>query len=274
MIRCPKCGTPIEPNAETHNLCQKCYASSTRSTEEKRRVVYCGSCGKIRVEGKWVPNSSISEFLESILSQKNIISKTKEKVVFEDIQKGRKVLTQMRLERVLCNNCLTQKTDSYLFEVKVRVEGRSMSKRETIYLMESIRKTCEESAHQDFVYRFSENKDGVDVLVSSKKVAEEIVLNIRKQFAGKLIQSYRLISEKHDGTRIFKTTFSYRILSPSVGSVYLFDNQLYQVVDIGGNEVTLSAIKSKHKITLKRHELINLYVANRIKVLSQSAPII
>lgn len=274
MIRCPKCGGLTEPNPETHNLCQKCYNSTTTIKEQKRRIVYCGSCGKIKLEGRWIYNSSIEDYINQLATKENIISKTKGKIVYESIDGNKKILTQLQLERSLCPGCLTQKTDSYLFEVKVRVEGRAMQRRETIYLMESIRRTCLESPNQDFVYRFSDSKDGVDVLVSSKKVAEEIVSNIRKHFDGKLIQSYKLISEKHDGTRVFKTTYSYRILSPSIGSIYLIDRQLYEIVHVDNNEVTLLAIKGKGKKTMKRHELLSMYVANKVKVLSQNQPII
>lgn len=274
MIRCPKCGAPTEPNTETRNLCQKCFISTVAVREEKRKIVYCGSCGKIRVRDKWLSNSSISNILDEILAQKNVVSKTKDKIVYESLEGNRKTLTQLYLKRTLCTNCLTQKTDSYLFEVKLRVEGRSMSARETMYFMELIRKTCLEASDQDFVYRFSENKDGVDLLVSSKKVAEQIVAAIRKRFDGKLTQSYKLVGEKHDRRRVFKTTYSYRMLSPSVGSIYRIGNKLYQVTRVGVDDVTLSAIKSDEKMTLKRQELISMYVADRIKVLSQSGSII
>jgi len=212
--------------------------------------------------------------MDGKLRKENIVSRSKNKLLYETNEENKRFFVEFELRKTLCPNCLVKKTDSYLFEVKIRVEGRSMREREVMFLVDSIRKICLQSLDQNFVYRFSENKDGVDVLVSSKKLAEQIVSHIRQQFYGKLVQSYKLVSETHDRIRVFKTTYSYRIISPSVGSVYRVNNQLYQVESVGVDHVVLSAIKIKHKMALKKHELIAMYTANRVEVITQEGSII
>ncbi|MEM0121133.1 MAG: NMD3-related protein [Thermoprotei archaeon] len=274
MIPCPRCGLPIDPNVTRHNLCENCYTETYSNKHKKRNIVFCGVCGKVRIGGKWRPDLSFDQFIQLLQKQGNIVSRAKDRLNYEVVESGEKTVIHYQLKKSLCTNCLIQKSDSYLFEVKVRVEGRAMNQRETMYLVGSIRRTCGENLDQHFVYRFSKNKEGVDVLLSSKKLAEHIVSKLKNEFDGRLTQSFKLISEKHDRTRIFKTTYSYRILSPSVGSVYIINNQLYEVTQVENGEVSLTAIKGTDKVKMAKHELIAMYKTNRIKVLSQNESIV
>jgi NMD protein affecting ribosome stability and mRNA decay len=274
LIPCPKCGSPTDPNAATHNLCKNCSSEPSARERKKRNIVFCGVCGRVRIGGKWQSNLSFDEFIQELQKQGNIVSRAKDRLVYEVIDSNKKTLIQYQLKKSLCMNCLIQKNDSYLFEVKIRVEGRAMNPREAMYLIDSIRRTCLESLDQDFVYRFSKNKEGVDVLISSKKLAEQIVGGLKQKFDGRLTQSFKLVSEKHDRTRVFKTTYSYRILSPSVGSVYRINNHLYEVVRVENGEVFLTAIKGRENMVFTKHELISMYKSNKVEVLTQQGSIL
>ncbi len=271
MILCPKCGLPTEPNVETHNLCQKCYTKTVQVTKEKRKIVYCGVCKSVRAGGKWQIGLSIDDFLKNEFGESMVLSRSKEKIVYEDTENSTYIF--LYLKKSICINCLTQKNDSYLFEVKIRVESRNMVQREILYVKDLIRNLIDKSKGYQ-VYRFSENKEGVDVLTSSKKLAEKIVWELDQQFDGKINQSFKLISETHDGVRIYKTTFSFKIFYPSRESVYRLNDQLYQVIRVEDKKVFLRSIKADKELTIKKYELINMYRANQIKVLSQKEPIV
>ncbi|MCL5788239.1 MAG: NMD3-related protein [Candidatus Marsarchaeota archaeon] len=174
------------------------------------------------------------------------------------------------LIRSTCTNCLIAKNKGYLFELKVRVEGRAMNPRENMYVTEMVESTLNSMEDRNFVHDYSENRDGVDVLLSTRKTVEKLLRRLREEFLGKETKSFKLVGETHDKRRIYKSTFSYRILPLGSGTLLRINSELCTVNNYGRGKLTVST-EAGTKQVFSTSDVFELYKRGRLEVVSQES---
>jgi NMD protein affecting ribosome stability and mRNA decay len=282
LIRCPKCGVWIQPDPKTHNLCVSCYSLSKQSTEPStRKIKYCYICGAVRISGKWVRQGHLVDSIKTFLAIRgndpsfdtgSSPNELKSGNFLKDqvIEKKKGMPTaKMLLDRAICTNCIIQKNKSYLFELKIRFVGRPMNEREIIYVMDLIEQTVFAMNDKNFVYEYSDDKDGVNVLFSTRKGAESVLKRLKNEFWGKEVHSSKLIGESHDRRRIYKTTFSFKILSFAKGTIFLLENNLAEIIEINKKTVTFKYMDASSTNQLTKFQMLELYRKDKIKVVVQ-----
>jgi len=60
------------------------------------------------------------------------------------------------------------------------------------------------------LYRSEEVKGGLDYYIANKSVGKKLAQILKKQFKGKLINSYKMHSVSREGTKLYKMTVSIR----------------------------------------------------------------
>jgi NMD protein affecting ribosome stability and mRNA decay len=206
------------------------------------------------------------------LSPVSLPIKSNRENVFEDYPAEKDevlVKPKILLNKTICTNCLIQKNKSYLFELKIRFGGRPMNEREVIYVTDLIEQTVLTMNDRNFVYEYSDDKNGVDVLFSTRKGAESVLKRLKNEFWGKEVLSSKLIGETHDKRRIYKTTFSFKILSFAKGTIFLLENNLCEVVDTNKKMVTFRYVDTSSTNQLTRFQMLELYRKDKIKMVVQ-----
>ncbi|MEM3856910.1 MAG: NMD3-related protein [Thermoprotei archaeon] len=275
MIRCPRCGNLTEPNRFRRNLCDACFGGVVRSETSTGRVVYCGVCGAVKRLNHWRTDLTVDDIRRQASAGTPTKPITSHPIRPTSSSKfeGSATFNGLELVRSICTNCTIAKTKAYLFEVKIRVEGRAMSTREVMYLTDLVEGLLDSLDDRNFVHDYSETKDGVDVLLSTRKTAERLLKEMRSRFLGRENRSYKLVGETHDKRRIYRTTFSYRILPLTEGALLRIDSQLCSVTKFRGGFLVAADMQGReHKF--RTSDVFQLYKRGKIEVIRQSDPII
>ncbi|PSN84466.1 hypothetical protein B9Q11_02840 [Candidatus Marsarchaeota G2 archaeon ECH_B_SAG-F08] len=279
MIRCPICGSYTQPNLETHNLCQNCYNLRKRSINEEHKLWVCSQCGALRVHGKWDFSLNLENYIEKTLINQNLVTspvlliKTKDRVVYDIITKNASKRLEFQLNKTICPNCLIQKNRSFLYELKIRIEGRNPTQQESLYLSNLVIETLSQ-LNDKFVYELNPNKNGIDVSFSTKRGLDFTLNKLRTIFIAKEIYSSRLVGEAHDRRKIFKTTVSFRIIPFAKGSVIRIKDQLFEIIDIQQKEFILCSLVSHSSTKMSRQSLVELFRKGIARTLIQRGELI
>lgn len=240
----------------------------------------CTSCNSVRIQGVWLFSQLLDDYLAELVAgypagEFGVVQrKGKRKTTIEVLSAGKVVsLFDVYLDYTICPRCLIHKNRSYLYEIKVRVEGRALSRREAAYVSQLIQESLKDQ-DQNLAYEYVANKDGVDLSISSKKGFNTVLSHLRNRFRAKEVSSYKLVGEAHDKRRLFKTTVSYRIILFEKGNVMRLGKSLFEVDLVDKSGVKLRDMKTHATAHVEKRKLAEMIRRGEAETVLQNGQII
>jgi nonsense-mediated mRNA decay protein 3 len=204
---------------KTENLikgyCEECYNKKFKLIEvpEEINITLCGRCNKIKKENKW-EDIEIDEFLRNkikvlgknvkIKFEINDIAKVYAKGFLEGSKKPKEENYEVKLKinKVTCLEC-SRKSGRY-YEVVIQIRGDLTN--DVFDLIDDI------AIRENGFYRIEEVKDGYDLFVSGKSLANKIIGLLSEKYKVKIKKSFKLVTNK-EGKGIYRNTVLVSITS-------------------------------------------------------------
>ena len=174
----------------------------------------------------------------------------------------------------VCPNCIIRKNKSYLFELKVRIEGRVMQPREVMFVSSIAENTLKAERDQNFVYEFVPKREGLDLLFSTRKSMVAVLDRLNNEFAAKETMSSKLVGEKRDRRRIYKSTVSFKIFPFAEGTIFRYGGDLHEVVRVQGHSLSYSSKSNSQISEIPKIKALELYRRGQLEVLVQKGSIL
>ena len=218
MKVCPKCGKTENDAPFIEYFCRDCYLEDNPVVHipDKLEILYCPLCERIYTS-RW-SNFSL-EALRDWLKKKirvdvddasigfSFPEMNEDEVSFLYIAKGNvkgapfelSGKGEIQLKKMLCPRCARESGGYY--EAIVQIRGRNaFSRAEEVAHM-----IAREKGEFNFVSKVVDKKEGVDLYVGSRKVADKVARKIEKRYGVKPVRSYTLVTER-DGKRLYRLT--------------------------------------------------------------------
>lgn len=249
---CPKCGRPTE-----EGLCNNCRAEETEwmICEPRVQCTHCPTCGSLKTGSVWADTylgreSLIEELVMSGVKIHEDVEDYSVDISFYDPSPNR-TMVKVSVEGTLygihveqscnilivwikeqCDRCSRLSGSYYAGTIQVRAEGRKPDDWEKEKAME-IASTIEDSFQSDgdrlsFITKTEENKDGVDIVISSHSIGETISKEIKDRLGGKYTRHPKLIGEKK-GKPVYRITYSVRLPKFRRGDILEINRSYYEV---------------------------------------------
>ncbi len=230
MKVCPRCGAKESDKQFIGQFCVDCYLSDHPEIVRfpKLSVPVCVHCGRIKVAGRWVEPSedAITHFLAKKMKtdlstpRVNIVdlsvfpSQLDVKVRVCGEIEGSQVCVdkdvRIAIKKTQCPVCT--KSHGEYWELKVQIRG---NKDLVEAALDDALKMIDSLAKKDArarILQVKKLKEGVDLLIGSKKIGRDIVKRLRNKFNARVIRTRKLTGEDvHKGKRVYKETFSVRL---------------------------------------------------------------
>lgn len=220
MKVCPKCGRTEKEFPFIGYFCRDCYLEDQNLVHlpDKPEVQRCSLCGRIYV-GRWVGFSlnSIHDWLKKKirvdvkgatlglsfpeLGEKSIRFLYVVKGEVEGTPVEIKGEGKLRWVKTLCPRC-ARESGGY-FEAIIQIRGRDCYARAE----EVARLISREKGENNFISKAVQRREGIDLYVGSKKVADKVARKLEKARGVKPLRSHTLVTEK-DGKRLYRLTIA------------------------------------------------------------------
>lgn len=174
-------------------LCERIYTG--RWTEFSLEVLRDWLRKKIRVDVEGASVAfSFPEVGEDGITFLYIVRGSVEGVQVQVSGKG-----ELRLRKTLCPRCARESGGYY--EAVIQIRGKDAY----AHAEEVARMVAREKGEYNFVSKVVNRKEGIDLYVGSKKVAEKVARKIERRYGIKPVRSYTLVTER-DGKRLYRLT--------------------------------------------------------------------
>lgn len=255
---CPKCGGPSEAG-----LCNTCKAKELSWVTYDKRVqcIHCPTCGSLKQQNTWTDchlerEKLIEEIaLNAIHIHEDVCAIS---IVFRsyDPSPNRTSVTvniQGKLYGVLveedcrililwskeqCDRCSRYSGGYYAGTIQLRADGRKpdeFEKDRALAIAHRHEEEVQEMGERlSFITEVQENKDGVDIIISSHNLGEAISKSITKELGGKITRHPKLAGEK-DGKTIYRMTYLVRLPRYQKGDVFEEKDRYYEIRGIDSN---------------------------------------
>ena len=253
---CPKCGRPTE-----NGFCSRCRVEETEwmICESRVHCTHCPTCGSLKTGSIWADTQLEREDLieelaisgiklhESVFDYRIHIShydpspnRTMAKVSVEGTLYGIHVEQSCNILIVWvkeqCDRCSRLSGNYYSGIIQVRAEGRKpddWEKEKAVEIASSIEETFQNNGDRlSFITKMEENRDGVDIVVSSHSIGESISKEIRNRLGGRDERHPKLIGEKK-GKPVYRITYPVRLPKFRRGDIIEINRSYFEV---RGNE--------------------------------------
>ncbi|MBN1432512.1 MAG: 60S ribosomal export protein NMD3 [Methanomicrobiaceae archaeon] len=231
---CPKCGRPTE-----EGFCGNCRVEETEWMICQPRVqcTHCPTCGSLKTGSMWSDTNLQREDLieEQAMSGVKIHEDVEDYIVSLSHYDPSPNRTMVRVDiagtlygihveqscnilivwiKEQCDRCSRLSGSYYAGIIQVRAEGRKPDEWEKERALE-IAANLEESFQMNgdrlsFITKSEENKDGVDIVISSHSIGESISKEIKDRLGGKYTRHPKLIGEKK-GKPVYRITYLVRL---------------------------------------------------------------
>lgn len=243
---CVRCG---KFSAQIDNLCRECFKETHIKIEapSKYEIKRCPHCSSLKVHGEWI--SEEARLIET-LGRKVKVTYPVDKVIMKGYlsTEGELVFFNVEIEYSVRDvwlkdyikipikfhsECCTVCSRIYgnYFEAIVQIRGakseaeEEMIKRRFYEIMESIKD------RKLFVNREEKVRGGVDIYVSDKHHAKQIVSRLSEEFGATVRESPQLAGRR-DGREIYRVTYSIRLPPYRRGDVIKIDEKFFVIRDI------------------------------------------
>ena len=285
MVRrfCPKCGKSVNELIQTDRglFCKQCVDMSVPIIKIGDRFDFyqCTLCGKVSATGSrdsWIgidqndPRERLREILLRLYVQKyiktanlNVDLKIPENIgqqekipPFEALlfvefpgneNKSAKFSIFVKPHYSVCTNCSRRR--GHYFTATVQIRGNLLSNisvRED--LLDEIQKytnDLEEKNESMFVSKVIQERQGFDLQVSTRFMANLIATYIKKKYGAKLEETKRLMGIGDDGGEIYRHTIAVHLLPYRKNFVVGFEDEPCLVQKINGKTTIFFSLKRK-----------------------------
>lgn len=220
MKVCPKCGRTEKDVPFIGFFCRDCYLEDHDVVRfpERLELPYCVSCERIYT-GRWTEFSldALRHWLEGKVKTSadnaritfSFPEMDEEKIIYRFILRGEIEGTEVEvpgdgeiiLKKTLCPRCARESGGYY--EAVIQIRGSNVYD----HAEEVARMVEREKGEYNFVAKVVERKEGVDLYVGSRKIAEKVAKKIERRYGIKPVRSYTLVTEKN-GKRLYRVTIA------------------------------------------------------------------
>jgi nonsense-mediated mRNA decay protein 3 len=230
---CPKCGSKDKPFFK--GFCVDCYLTDNDLVRIPKRmsVDACPSCLRFRIHGEWLPSTreNTSRFIEEQVKLRQIenssaearlVKPLKDGAVFELVLRGElggeKVELRKNVELLYaakqCLICARKQSKYYkaLLQLRPKDAGASPSKiQSAFHFVRNHNRELSVTDREAEIFKFKEDKNGLNIYLGSLKAAQSIVSMLRSKFNAEVRQSRTLVGVDKNGHNDYKSTFSVRL---------------------------------------------------------------
>lgn len=265
---CPKCGGPSKDG----DLCGKCLAGSVQWYTCDSRVIItrCGGCGALKTSAGWGDTNREREDLEedAAISAVRFHKDSKKpdvKVKLDHLSNNRTYAdldisgslydeklsgyctVEIIWQNESCDRCNRQHGNYYEGVVQIRADDRKATVQEQ---EESQRIAVEvetnmqnEGERLSFICRFDEGREGLDIVVGSQAIGEQISREITRRLGGRFSLHPTLVGEKN-GQKLYRITYLIRLPRLQRGDVIAVRNTYGEILHTEGKTLTYLDLKT------------------------------
>ncbi len=202
---CPKCGTSSRESEFAGNFCASCYPVSI-SIPAELKVEQCKRCQNIKYDGwsrpinanfaKLILQKSKGRFEGSHFSQRNSVFSVQVAAPGGPITKS--YFVKLDITPAMCSECAKALGNYSEAIIQLRGDPDKVYKYAGLFRDRITKHT--------FISKESELKEGIDLYVGNKDEALEAV----KHYDFPYLRTEKLVGQKRDGRRIYRSTFRIR----------------------------------------------------------------
>ena len=258
---CPKCGGP----SQTGDICGKCRASDIDwfSCDGRVKMVRCPSCNSMRDKSGWNDCERTREDLEyeAALSAIHLfqdIRMPEVSIKLDENSKNRSfahvsvtgTLYDQKVEAACtveilwqydsCDRCSRYHGNYWQGVVQLRAEGRKATPEEQERAKRIAYQAEEELQLQgdrlSFVTRMEEGREGLDIIVGTQTLGEQISRDITRKMGGRYSLHPTLIGEK-EGKKLYRITYAVRLPRYTKGDVIYIRNTYGEILGAEGKTI-------------------------------------
>lgn len=221
MRFCIRCGREFDERfiVKDYGLCIDCFIESKGIFRERPVVnlTQCPKCGSLLVENKWVNLFELDVVKKYV--EKDLKKSLNHNVALIDVEMNEEsiyvsetpvVLLKVSINgyeravhhrlnvyvsKKLCPRCFSQSAGNFRVLIQFRADGRRIEPHE----IDIIKKTLSEPNVAGDIVEVKEDRDGLDVKLSSLNTARRIVKKLSKAMSIKVIETFK--SRKYDAQR-------------------------------------------------------------------------
>ncbi|MBE8540533.1 NMD3-related protein [Geoglobus acetivorans] len=283
-MKCAVCGKESE-----HPVCGKCLLERIEAVKIPPvvEITVCPKCDAKRLE-KW-KTISLEEAVEKVLEKETRIHEEVEVLDFSfqpfgldetgkyqftfygkirDHEFEYSSFFEVRLKKIACEKCSRQAGGYYEAIIQIRADNRELKDEELERIGEIIGAGMDKqrSHPKAFITKIEEKKEGIDIYMGDKKLAQKIARAILKELGGELSESSK-IAGRQDGRDIYRFTYSVRLPEYFEGDIVEDDGRTAIVASVqkrkGVDIFTGRTINLKNpKVLVRKEDIMESYVVS------------
>ncbi len=265
---CPKCGGPSKDGS----LCGKCLAGDVAwyVCELRVFITRCGGCGSLKTSAGWGDSTREREDLEedaaiSAVKFHKDVKKPSVSVKLDHLSINR-TYADLEIKGTLydeslegycsievvwqnesCDRCNRQHGNYYEGVVQIRAEGRKATvheQEEAQRIAVQVETTMQnEGERLSFICRFDEGREGLDIVVGSQAIGEQISREVTRKLGGRFSLHPTLVGEKN-GHKLYRITYLVRLPRLQRGDVIAVRNTYGEILQTEGRTLTYLDLKT------------------------------
>lgn len=292
---CYSCGKIT--NELYDGLCADCFIKMHSMFKMKRipELTICYNCFGYFYRGKWhysttkdtinnllrgledsvldsfevAPNSIVEKIEISIIDfNRLLMKKRKIKVLLRVKGKPHKLMKKsyvvekelsFRLNWTLCPACRRVKGQVERAILQIRVLGRKLTDSEKKRIMKLIEEEISRLYERDkeAVILEKDEKEGIDIHLSSKRVARMLANMLRRKFIAKTLETSKVIGVDSSGKVVTKSTVRVLLALINVGDVVVFRGKPLLVTDVVSGNVIALSLDTYKKVKLSPNDVFS-----------------
>lgn len=259
---CPKCGGA----SKTGDICGKCRSGRIEWVKFDNRVILirCPNCNSMRDKGGWSDCERTREDLEyeaalsaihffedvqrpdiSIRLEENSLNRSFAHVDISAILYGETVTESSTIEVLWqfdsCDRCSRYHGNYWQGLVQLRAEGRKATVEEQDRAKRIAIQAEEESQLQgerlSFITRMEEGREGLDIIVGTQTLGEQIARDIVRRMGGKYSLHPTLVGEK-EGKKLYRITYAVRLPRYTKGDIIFVRGTYGEILGSEGKSIS------------------------------------
>ncbi len=265
---CPKCGGPSKDGS----LCGKCLTGEIPwfVCEPRVFIVRCGGCGSLKTSAGWgdctreredleedaaisavklhqdVKKPNISVKLDHLSINRTYADLEITGTLYDEELKGYCSL-EVVWQNESCDRCNRQHGNYYEGVVQIRAEGRKATveeQEESQRIAVQVETEMQNDGERlSFITRFDEGREGLDIVVGSQAIGEQISREITRRIGGRFSLHPTLIGEKN-GQKLYRITYAVRLPKLQRGDVIAVRNTYGEILNWEGKTFTYLDLKT------------------------------
>lgn len=290
---CPKCGAP------SVGICSRCRIAEIEwyKCEPRIECVCCPTCYSIKHGANWSDISSTREELidelaysavtlhpdvkdVSIVFDYRDISPNRTRISYKisgtlyDVGIEGECSTLLIWKKESCDRCTRISGNYHEGTIQVRADRRGLTEYEK-FIIDKIAHETEDRLQAagerfSFISRMAEMHDGIDIIIGSKRIGDEISRDIGQRFSATVTTHPKLVGEKA-GIPLYRVTYLVRIPYHRVGDVVYANRMYLEIRDISRKFMKAVSTLNRQSYTIKERDIErlvgNVYDAEEAEVI-------